>query len=141
MKKLLSVVAVAALLVTVVGASAQPLPKQKLPSTGGTVKTVTNDAAGKLASFVITVGTGNNARNVTVNVDAKTQYMMDVIFIYTDGRARQESQVTSSAKAIVVVGKSVTCTFPVSDPLMHGAAGMVYQTITQQVTTIEKHTQ
>ena len=115
MKKLLCAAAVVALLVTVLGVvcaddgttTVGPHPRTK--TLAGVIKTVANDADGKLASFVLATGAEDKAKDVTVKVDGNTRYKM-----VTDGPGERlpsgQNQVNTDASA-AKVGLNVLCFF------------------------------
>ncbi len=103
MKKLLYVVAIIAIMGTVMGAAMADStkspnhPRVRPPSVSGTIKAVNNDKDGKLVSFVITTP-GRHGKDVTVNVDSKTKYIL----------------ITAAVGEKLVPGKNITKSDPMS---------------------------
>ena len=142
MKKLLCVVAVVALLVTVLGSAmadttAPAKPKVQLPRVIGCVKTVTNDAAGKLASFVLTTGTGAAVKDITVKVGPKTHYVM---ITAAPGEklvmGQNENKVDATA---VKAGDAAICRFAATDVAMACAAKSVFLRVPKPTATPVTH--
>ena len=133
MKKLLCAAAVVALLVTVPAAasaeqtgqfSTNAMRVSPQPSMGGVITTVTNNAAGKLTSFVIKGGLGEYAKTLTVKVGIKTRY---IILTSQPGQKPVWGQTENLTGASgVQVGRSADCFFGVADTAMANAATTVY---------------
>ena len=135
MKKSLCAAAVVALLLaglvgaiaentTTSGGSNQARRAQPQPSMGGTITTVTSTSAGKLVSFVIKGGLGDDAKTLTVKVGIKTRY---ILLTSQPGQKPVMGQTEFVTDATAVkVGRSADCFFATTDTAMAGAATSVY---------------